>query len=66
MEYPEEISKNFKDLLFKIDPIIIDIISSKARLDFFEELRNLINQKQIENDYVAENVLGWAYEQLSK
>ena len=36
------------------------------RVLFFEELRSLIMEKDIDNDEVAAAVLGWAYERLGK
>ena len=36
------------------------------RVLFFEELRNLILEKDMANDDVAAAVLGWAYERLGE
>lgn len=36
------------------------------RMLFFEELRDLIAEKIADNDEIAANVLGWAYERLGE
>jgi hypothetical protein len=36
----------------------------EERFEIFERLRELISQKEQENDTVAAAVLGWAYEEL--
>ena len=36
------------------------------RILFFEELRNLIMEKDLEHDDIAAAVLGWAYERLGE
>lgn len=39
--------------------------SDYQRIVFFSNLRNLIQEKDIQNDELAANILGWAYEKLS-
>ena len=39
--------------------------SDYQRIVFFNNLRNLIQEKDIQNDELAANILGWAYEKLS-
>ena len=56
-----DISKN----IHGIDPMTVELIRMSERIKIFSKLRNLIYEKQYENDYVAEEVLGWAYEKLS-
>lgn len=36
------------------------------RILFFQELRDLISEKVEDNDDIAANVLGWAYEKLGE
>ena len=43
-----------------------EIDQSDPRYIFFAKLRELILQKQIENDDIAADVLGWAYEKLAE
>jgi hypothetical protein len=40
--------------------------SNYQRLMFFSKLRQLIQEKDSENDETASNILGWAYEKLSE
>jgi Fe-S-cluster formation regulator IscX/YfhJ len=43
-----------------------EIDESDPRYVFFARLRELIMEKDLENDEVAAAVLGWAYERLAE
>lgn len=66
MDYSDEIQaeiiKHAKDL----DPMAVEIIRLSERIKIFSKLRDLINQKQMSGDITAENILGWAYEEISR
>jgi hypothetical protein len=56
-----DISKNIDG----IDPMTVELIRMSERIKIFSKLRNLIYEKQYENDQTAADVLGWAYEKLA-
>jgi hypothetical protein len=66
MEYPEEIEKELKKLSQNVNPMLIETIRMHERVIFFEKLRNLIHEKDYENDQIASAILGWAYERLGE
>jgi hypothetical protein len=45
--------------------MIVEIIKMSERVKIFSKLRNLIYEKQYENDHIAADTLGWAYEKLA-
>jgi hypothetical protein len=45
--------------------MVVVMIRRAERVRIFSKLRNLIYEKQYENDDIAANVLGWAYEKLA-
>ena len=65
MDNPNEIDMDISKNIDGIDPMTVELIRMSERIKIFSKLRNLIYEKQYENDYVAEEVLGWAYEKLS-
>jgi hypothetical protein len=65
MDNPNEIDMDISKNIDGIDPMTVELIRMSERIKLFSKLRNLIYEKQYENDYVAEEVLGWAYERLS-
>jgi hypothetical protein len=65
MDNPNEIDMDISKSIDGIDPMTVELIRMSERIKIFSKLRNLIYEKQYENDYVAEEVLGWAYEKLS-
>jgi hypothetical protein len=65
MDNPNEINMDISKNIDGIDPMTVELIRMSERIKIFSKLRNLIYEKQYENDYVAEEVLGWAYEKLS-
>jgi len=65
MDNPNEINMDISKNIDGIDPMTVELIRMSERIKIFSKLRNLIYEKQYENDYVAEEVLGWAYERLS-
>jgi hypothetical protein len=65
MDNPNEIDYDISKVTAEIDPIIIEMIRMSERVKIFSKLRNLIYEKQYENDQVAEDILGWAYEKLA-
>jgi hypothetical protein len=65
VDNPNEINMDISKNIDGIDPMTVELIRMSERIKIFSKLRNLIYEKQYENDYVAEEVLGWAYERLS-
>ena len=65
MDNPNEIDMDISKSIDGIDPMTVELIRMSERIKIFSKLRNLIYEKQYENDHVAEEVLGWAYEKLS-
>ena len=68
MDTFDEIEERVAELYSKIDGINAELFTlgaAEERLDFFEKLRDLIAEKIAENDTIAADVLGWAYEQLA-
>jgi hypothetical protein len=65
MDNPNEIDMDISKSIDGIDPMTVELIRMSERIKIFSKLRNLIYEKQYENDQVAEDVLGWAYERLS-
>lgn len=65
MGNPNEIDYDISKVTAEIDPMLIEMIRMSERVKIFSKLRNLIYEKQYENDQVAEDILGWAYEKLA-
>jgi hypothetical protein len=65
MDNPNEIDFNISSSTLDIDPMTIEIIRMSERVKIFSKLRNLIYEKQYENDSDAADLLGWAYEKLA-
>jgi regulator of replication initiation timing len=68
MENIQDIEGRVDQLYSKIDDINAELYSlggEEERFEIFERLRELISQKEQENDLIAAAVLGWAYEELS-
>jgi hypothetical protein len=69
METVKDIEGRVDELYLKIDDIHAELYSlggEEERFEFFERLRELISEKEQENDLVAASVLGWAYERLAE
>jgi regulator of replication initiation timing len=69
MEDIRDIEERVTELYRKIEDIHAELYSlgsAEERIEIFEKLRELISQKEQENDLVAAAVLGWAYEELSR
>jgi len=64
MDNPNEIDYDISKYTADLDPVTVEIIRMSERVKMFSKLRNLIYQKQYENDDMAADVLGWAYEKL--
>jgi regulator of replication initiation timing len=67
MEDIRDVEERVDELYRKIDDIHAELYSLggyEERIEIFEKLRELIRQKEQENDTVAAAVLGWAYEEL--
>lgn len=65
MDYFEEIQADLNKHTDGIDPMTIEIIKLSERVKIFSKFRQLIHEKESQNDDVAANVLGWAYEKLA-
>lgn len=66
MDYLKEIEMEVSKLSNNIDKNLIDTIRLSERVKIFEKLRNLILEKDYQNDEIAAAILGWAYERLSE
>jgi hypothetical protein len=65
MDNPNEIDFDISKATAEIDPMIVQTIKMSERVKIFSKLRNLIYEKQYENDQTAADILGWAYERLA-
>ena len=65
MDNPNEIDMDISKNIDGIDPMTVELIKMSERIKIFSKLRNLIYEKQYENDQTAADVLGWAYEKLA-
>jgi hypothetical protein len=65
MDSPNEIDLDISGQTEGIDPMVIETIRMSERVKIFSKLRNLIYEKEYEKDYVAADVLGWAYDRIS-
>lgn len=65
MDNPNEIDYDISKYTADLDTQTIEVIRMSERVKLFSKLRNLIYEKQYENDHVAADVLGWAYERLA-
>ena len=66
MDNPNEIDYNISKYTADLDPMIVEMIKLSERVKIFSKLRNLIYEKEYDNDDVASSVLGWAYEKLAE
>jgi hypothetical protein len=64
MDHPDEINYDISKYIQDIDPLAVQMIRFSERVKIFTKLRNLIYEKEYDNDEVAAHVLGWAYEKL--
>jgi hypothetical protein len=65
MDNPNEIDFDISKATAEIDPMLVEMIRMSERIKVFSKLRNLIYEKQYENDQTAADILGWAYERLA-
>lgn len=65
MDNPNEIDYDISKYTADLDPMVIEMIRMSERVKIFSKFRNLIYEKEFENDDIAANVLGWAYEKLA-
>jgi hypothetical protein len=65
MDNPNEIDMDISKSIDGIDPMTVELIKMSERIKLFSKLRNLIYEKQYENDHIAADTLGWAYEKLA-
>jgi hypothetical protein len=65
MDNPNEIDYDISKYTAELDTQTIEIIRMSERVKLFSKLRNLIYEKQYENDQTAADILGWAYERLA-
>jgi hypothetical protein len=66
MDNPNEIDYDISKYTADLDTETINVIRMAERVKIFSKLRNLIYEKQYENDHIAEDILGWAYEKLAE
>ena len=65
MDNPNEIDYDISKATADVDPMLVEMIRMSERIRVFSKLRNLIYEKQYENDHIAADILGWAYERLA-
>jgi len=65
MDNPNEIDYDISKYTENLDPMAIEVIRMSERVKIFSKLRNLIYEKQYDNDQIAADILGWAYEKLA-
>lgn len=68
-DYTDELKHDIERLLAKINQSAHDLYligSEMQRIEFFEILRRLMLEKEMDNDQIAVEVLSWAYERLSE
>jgi hypothetical protein len=65
MDNPNEIDYDISKATAAVDPMLVEMIRMSERIRVFSKLRNLIYEKQYENDHIAADTLGWAYEKLA-
>jgi uncharacterized protein YoxC len=65
MALTEEIQEDLNKYASNIDPMTIEVIKLSERVKIFNRFRELINEKEYQNDEIAASVLGWAYEKLA-
>jgi hypothetical protein len=65
MDNPNEIDYDISKYTADLDTETIQVIKMSERVKLFSKLRNLIYEKQYENDHTAADILGWAYERLA-
>jgi hypothetical protein len=66
MDNPNEIDYDISKYTDGLDTMTIEVIRMSERVKLFSKLRNLIYEKQYENDQIAQDILGWAYEKLAE
>ena len=66
MGNPNEIDYDISKYTADLDTNTVNVIKMSERVKIFSKLRNLIYEKQYENDHVAQDILGWAYEKLAE
>jgi hypothetical protein len=64
MNNPNEIDYDISKYTVDTDPVVVEMIRMSERVKIFSKLRNLIYEKQYEQDHSAADTLGWAYERL--
>jgi hypothetical protein len=69
MDNLDDVEARVADLYQKGEDLNAELYTLGAtaeRIEFFSKLRDLIAEKDSQNDDVASNVLGWAYERLAE
>lgn len=64
MDQSHELYPDFKKYTEGLDPMTIEMIRLSERIKMFNNLRSLIQEKEYDNDLIAADILGWAYEKL--
>lgn len=67
-DYLEELKRDTERVISKIYGASSDLVLMGAdiqRIEFFEEFRKLLLEKEMTNDRIAVEVLSWAYERLA-
>jgi len=69
MDNLDDVEARVADLYQKGEDLNAELYTLGAtaeRIEFFSKLRDLIAEKDSQNDDVASSVLGWAYERLAE
>jgi tRNA threonylcarbamoyladenosine modification (KEOPS) complex Cgi121 subunit len=69
METLDEIQDAIDEILAETEDNVVELLAlteMAERIKFFSKLRELISEKEMSNDDIAADVLGWAYEKLSE
>ena len=65
MENPNEVDMDISKYTEGIDLLSVEMIRLSERVKIFSKLRNLIYEKQYDRDFIAADILGWAYDKMS-
>jgi hypothetical protein len=67
-DYLDELKRDTERVIAKIYGSASDLVlmgSDIQKIEFFEEFRKLLTEKELANDRVAVEVLSWAYDRLA-
>jgi hypothetical protein len=68
-DFPGELDSDYLILETRLSLLtesFVKLGEMKSRQDFFDAFRQLMSEKQLENDEIAVQVLNWAYLELAE